>query len=63
MTHHSAAPAAEKPLCKVNGRIAPRAMCGAIIVGLKYCGYSGACDHKQEAAPAEPVQADNTEST
>lgn len=36
-----------KPLCKVNGRIAPGAMCGSIIVGMKYCGFAGECQHKE----------------
>lgn len=37
-----------KPTCAVKGLIAPRAMCGHIIVGLKYCGYSGNCPYKRE---------------
>lgn len=35
-----------KPTCKVHGMIQPRVMCGHIIVGLKYCGFSGDCQHK-----------------
>lgn len=37
----------EKPTCAVSGMIRPGAMCGKIIVGMKYCGYSGECPHKQ----------------
>lgn len=35
-----------KPTCKVHGMIAPGAMCSAVIVGLKYCGFAGDCEHK-----------------
>ena len=39
----------EKPVCKVGGLIGARAMCGYVIVGGKYCGYSGDCPHKSIA--------------
>lgn len=35
-----------KPTCKVHGMVAPNAMCGSIIVGMKYCGFRGDCEHK-----------------
>lgn len=38
-----------KPTCKVNGMVAPMAMCGHIIVGMKYCGFTGDCQHKSHA--------------
>lgn len=38
-----------KPTCKVRGMVAPNAMCGQIIVGLKYCGFKGDCEHKSTA--------------
>lgn len=47
-----------KPTCKVHGMIQRGAMCSQIIVGMKYCGYSGECQHKVEPA-AEPT--DNPE--
>lgn len=43
----------EKFLCKVNGRIAPGAMCGSVIVGMKYCGHKGGCEHKQQEVQAK----------
>lgn len=43
-------PEQERPTCAVHGMIQPGAMCSKIIVGMKYCGYSGECPHKQEAA-------------
>lgn len=36
----------EKPTCKVGGFIQPNAMCGHVIVGMKYCGFDGDCRHK-----------------
>lgn len=40
---------ARKPLCAVNGMVAPSAMCGKIIVGRKYCGAeSGTCEHQRD---------------
>jgi|GEM_PF-6704673 len=35
-----------KPTCNVRGMIQPRVMCGHVIVGMKYCGFSGDCPHK-----------------
>lgn len=32
--------------CNVRGMIAPRVMCGNVIVGGKLCGYEGKCEHK-----------------
>lgn len=29
--------------------VAPMAMCGHIIVGMKYCGFTGDCQHKSHA--------------
>lgn len=42
----------EKPTCAVNGMLGPRAMCGSVIVGLKYCGHKGECEHKIAPPPA-----------
>ena len=39
----------DKPICKVHGMLAPQAMCGHVLVGLKYCGFSGNCEHKSTA--------------
>lgn len=39
----------DKPTCKVHGMIQPRAMCGHVLVGLKYCGFKGDCEHKSTA--------------
>lgn len=39
-------PAAPRPICAVKGLVRPGAMCGAIIVGGKYCGHNGECSHK-----------------
>jgi hypothetical protein len=36
----------DKPICKVNGRLAPGVMCGLVVVGGKHCGFDGACEHK-----------------
>lgn len=48
-----------KPTCKVNGMIQPGAMCGSVIVGLKYCGFTGDCQHKSCAEMiVEKVKAD-----
>lgn len=44
----------EMPLCGVGGMIAPGAMCGSVIVGMKYCGYTGECQHKREQPPSLP---------
>lgn len=36
-----------RPTCAVRGMIRPMAMCGHVIVGLKFCGYKGDdCPHK-----------------
>lgn len=32
------------------------AMCSMVIVGLKYCGYKGECEHKRASAPAADQQ-------
>lgn len=47
----------ERPICKVHGMIAPRAMCGSVIVGLKYCGFSGECQHKGSSVEALAIKA------
>lgn len=48
-----------KPLCAVNGRIAPNAMCGSVIVGMKYCGAKpGTCPHQRDAAIAKESEHD-----
>lgn len=39
-------PQQQKILCAVGGMIRPGAMCGAVIVGLKYCGHTGNCQHQ-----------------
>lgn len=36
----------DKPTCAVRGMIRPGAMCGKIIVGMKYCGSRDECQHK-----------------
>jgi hypothetical protein len=36
-----------RPECAVGGRVAPRALCGHIITGGKYCGKEGECAHKK----------------
>ncbi|MYM92483.1 hypothetical protein [Duganella vulcania] len=46
-----------KPLCKVHGMIEPGAMCSSVIVGAKYCGYAGKCEHKVTAAQNADSQA------
>jgi hypothetical protein len=33
--------------------LAPNAMCGHVIVGMKYCGFSGNCQHKSVAEMIE----------
>lgn len=38
-----------KPTCKVHGMLAPNAMCGSVIVGMKYCGATYHCEHKSHA--------------
>lgn len=38
-------------LCSVGGRVAPRAMCGDIIVGGKLCGRAGECKFKTPNDP------------
>lgn len=38
----------EAPECAVNGLLAPRTMCGHILVGGKDCGFSGGCPHQVE---------------
>lgn len=44
-----------KPLCAVRGMLhGGRAMCGFVIVGLKYCGLpkeKGTCDHQRVTEP------------
>jgi len=45
----------ELPLCAVRGMIQPGAMCGKVIVGMKYCGHAGECKHKRDATPSTPV--------
>lgn len=48
-----------RPTCKVHGMIRRGAMCGHVIVGLKYCGFGGDCPHKSCADMIiEKVQAD-----
>ncbi len=42
----------DKPTCAVRGMIRPGAICGKIIVGMKYCGYKGECQHKVESSGA-----------
>ncbi|MDQ2822437.1 MAG: hypothetical protein M3Y65_19015 [Pseudomonadota bacterium] len=41
----------DKPTCAAHGMIQRGAMCGMVIVGLKYCGYQGECEHKCSPAP------------
>jgi hypothetical protein len=48
-----------KPTCKVHGMIQPRAMCGFVIVGLKYCGYTGDCEHKSCEQSEKSAAADS----
>jgi hypothetical protein len=45
---------ADTPLCKVNGRLGPNTLCGAVIVGGKYCGSSKPCVHKEAVMAATP---------
>jgi hypothetical protein len=33
--------------CVVRGVLAPGGMCGKIIVGGKFCGHDGPCEHKR----------------
>lgn len=42
----------DRPTCAVRGMIRPGAMCGKIIVGMRYCGYKGECPHKVESPGA-----------
>lgn len=42
----------EKPTCAVQGLVRRGAMCSQIIVGGKFCGYSGKCEHKRPPADA-----------
>ena len=37
----------EKPICAVNGMLAPKAMCSKIIVGVAGCGYDGKCEDQR----------------
>ena len=37
----------EMKTCAVRGVLAPGGMCGKIIVGGKFCGHDGACEHKR----------------
>lgn len=39
-------PAPKKYLCTVNGMPKPGHICGAVVVGGKYCGYKGVCCHQ-----------------
>lgn len=34
--------------CAVKGMINPGAMCGAVIVGNKSCGFKGECEHQRK---------------
>lgn len=38
-----------KPVCKVRGMVAPNAVCGHVIVGMRSCGFGGHCEHKSVA--------------
>ena len=44
-----------KALCKVKGMVRPGAVCGFVIVGMKYCGHAGECEYKQPEVSLEPV--------
>lgn len=35
-----------RPRCAVRGMVRPGAVCGKVIVGMEFCGYSGECPHK-----------------
>lgn len=37
----------EMNTCAVRGMIVPGAMCGKVIVGGKFCGHDGECEHKR----------------
>lgn len=39
------------PRCAVRGLVAPRAMCGAVIVGGEFCGSDKPCQHKVQPQP------------
>lgn len=52
-------PVEARPLCAVGGMVRRGAMCGSVIVGGKYCGHGGECQHKvpnkaTTATPAAP---------
>lgn len=37
---------AMRPRCAVGGMVRRGAMCGSVIVGGKFCGHPGDCQHK-----------------
>ena len=37
----------EMNTCAVRGMPVPGAMCGKVIVGGKFCGHDGTCEHKR----------------
>lgn len=39
-------PVEARPLCAVGGMPRPRVACGDVIVGSKFCGRAGECQHK-----------------
>lgn len=45
-----------RPGCAVRGLVAPRAMCGAVIVGGQFCGSDKPCQHKVLPKPVAPLQ-------
>lgn len=54
---HDAKPIEEddRPKCKVNGVLAPNAMCGRVSVRVSKCSAEGECEHKETVKPA-PIE-------
>lgn len=53
---HDAKPVTpEKPKCKVNGVLAPNAMCGRVTVKGSKCSAEGKCEHKEDVS-ASPIE-------
>lgn len=50
-------------LCAVKGAIRPGAMCGAVIVGNKLCGFDDACEHQQKNVDSLDISDERVEKT
>lgn len=52
-----------RPTCAVGGMVRPGAMCGAVIVGGKFCGHAGECQHKVLSAKVSGAEGVRVEGT